>query len=180
MQLKCPGFSIKGITTDIRYGSPFQRKWDKTPLKKKRKKDVSNKSQLGVRVQVIQSSELPVHLNTFQQTVDGHCSGLRVRQVLGEQTTIWHQEGSNSKPRSLLLPSVRAVLYNTVPKLQTVSSCALETFISIVMVFFFFSNASKAISDRCSHALFLVRPPELYIFESSGIDGCNLLTLRVR
>lgn len=51
-----------------------------------KKKDVSNKSQLGVRVQVIQSSELPVHLNTFQQTVDGSCSGLRVRQVLGERT----------------------------------------------------------------------------------------------
>lgn len=68
MQLKCPGFSSLSITTDIRYGSAFQRKLDETPLKKKKRMSATNQI---IRVQVNQSLELPV---------------LRVRQVLGEQT----------------------------------------------------------------------------------------------
>lgn len=143
MQLQCPGFSIKGLTTDIRYGSPFQRKWDKTPLKKKKKKDVSNKSQLGVRVQVIQSSELPVHLNTFQQTVDGSCSGLRVRQVLGEQT-----QTSQTGTRKEVIPNqglscCRVSEPSSTTQFRSYRWSLVETFLSIVMDFFFFQMPQR-------------------------------------
>lgn len=98
MQLKCPGFSSLSITTDIRYGSAFQRKWDETPLKKK-KKDVGNKSDHPG------SSKSKFRVTGSQsKTGTGRTN---------PDLTNWHQEGRNSKPRSLLLQSVRAVLYAT-------------------------------------------------------------------
>lgn len=115
---------------------------------------------------------------SFQQTVDGSCSGLRVRQVLGEQT-----QTSQTSTRKEVIPNqglscCRVSEPSSTTQFRSYRWSLVETFLSIVMDFFFFSNASKTIFDRCSPSLILVRPPELYIFESSRIDGCNLLTLR--